>query len=53
MKATANDYAKLKVEGCIFQTKSRRGWYYKGVFIGYSTLEAIEVINRIKAHKRS
>ena len=48
MKATIYDYAKLKVEGVVFRTKPKRGWYYRGQFIGYNTHEAIDNITRIK-----
>ena len=48
MKATVYDYAKLSAEGVVFRTKPKRGWYYKGQFIGYNACEAIEAINAIR-----
>ena len=49
MRATIPDYAKLNVEGVVFRTRPKRGWYYKNKFIGYNTHEAIVAVNAIKA----
>jgi len=52
MKATVNDYSKLKVEGCSFHLKCEGvqyphpGWYFKGEFIGFNAHEAIDWLQR-------
>ena len=41
------DREKLRLEGCLFCTRPRRGWYRKGKFLGYNFREAIDAIDAI------
>ena len=43
------DREKLRLEGCLFHTRPRRGWYRRGKFLGYNFREAIDAIDAINS----
>ena len=50
MKTTIYDRAWLRVEGCSFKPRPKRGWYYKNMFMGYNAHEAIDNMRKIKGY---
>ena len=42
MKAERHELDLLHYEGYRYQAQARRGWYYKGQWVGYNVQDAFE-----------
>lgn len=53
MKAQSHELHLLHIEGYTYKLKPKRGWYFKGKWVGYNTNDCFEHREQLKGDDNS